>query len=131
MALSNLEIGYVQQGIVRPLETTLNELVNIATMKHAIYLKNTEKTIDPENELATICLEKQKQLSARISNKDGSVFSNFYTKIILAMGNIVNLIDLRTASTAQWETNIETHLPSVFDDIAGITTAERNAYNAI
>lgn len=131
MALSITEMNYLQQGVVRPLENSLLELVRMMAIRHAQYHKDTEKTVPTENIEATECLNKSNALATNIFNSNSGIFQNLLTRMILKLGNLTDFADLRVYSITQWETFLSNNIAEVFDDVAGITDAERAAYNAI
>jgi len=131
MALTITEMNYLQQGVVRPLGISLLDLMKFTALRHAQYLSDTEKVVPPENELATSALNKQKALANNIFGSNGNTLQSLLTRMILKLGNITDFVDLRTNSDAQWETLFGNNIPETFDDVAGITDAERTAYNNI
>jgi hypothetical protein len=131
MALSITEMNYLQQGVVRPLGISLLDLMKFTALRHAQYLKDTEKVVPPENTEATNCLNKQNGLASNIFSSNSGTLQSLLTRMILKFGNTTNFADLRTNTDAQWETLFGNNIPEVFDDVAGITDAERTAYNAI
>ena len=131
MALSIIEMNYIQNGIVRPLESNAQDLVNTVALRHSQYLKTNTKTVDPENTEAMNCLNKQNILLGNIMNRNTGTLQNIFLRTILQMGNITVFSDVRGWSIGQWETFLETNIPEIFDGVANITTAERTAYNAI
>lgn len=131
MALSITEMNSLQQGVVRPLGISLLDLMKFTALRHSQYLKDTEKVVPPENTEAVSCLNKQNALGTSIFNNNSGTLQSLLTRMILKLGNITDFVDLRTNSDAQWETLFGNNIPEVFDDVAGITTAERTAYNNV
>ena len=133
MALSLIEMNYIKNRVVRPLDATLIDLVILSSRRHGKYLKDTEKTFDiedPENADALACLNKQNALIASLNN-GGNVFVSFEDGFIFQMGNLVNFADVRGWAMTEWDTFLSNNVPAVFDNVAGITATERTAYNAI
>lgn len=131
MALSITEMNYLQQGVVRPLGISLLDLMKFTALRHAQYLKDTEKVVPPENTEATNCLIKQNSLASNIFSNNSGTLQSLLTRMILKLGNITDFADLRVNTDAQWETLFGNNIPETFDDVAGITDAERTAYNNI
>src|SRR5690606_6498816 len=131
MALTITEMNYLQQGVVRPLGISLLDLMKFTALRHAQYLSDTEKVVPPENGLATSALNKQKALANNIFGSNGNTLQSLLTRMILKLGNITDFVDLRVNTDAQWETLFGNNIPETFDDVAGITDAERTAYNNI
>ena len=131
MALTITEMNYLQQGVVRPLGISLLDLMKFTALRHAQYLKDTEKVVPPENTEATNCLNKQNSLANNIFSNNSATLQSLLTRMILKLGNLTNFADLRTNTDAQWETLFGNNIPEVFDDVAEITDAERTAYNNV
>ena len=124
-------MNYIQNGIVRPLESNAQDLVNTVALRHSQYLKANAKTVDPEDTEAMNCLNKQNILLGNIMNRNTGSLHNIFLRTILQMGNITVFSEVRGWSIGQWETFLETNIPEIFDGVANITTSERTAYNAI
>jgi len=131
MALSIIEMNYLQQGIVRPLENTLHDLVATQAMRHSQYVSDTIKTPEPENALALSFVSKSRNTISRLNNRDGGVFNSFLNTMILKLGNLTNFSDLRVYTITQWETFLSDNIAQTFEDVSGITSAERTAYNEL
>lgn len=133
MALSIIEINYLISGKVTPLETSTTELLNTVILRHVNYLYNNEKEVPESDILATSYQQKERALRARVNNRESNVFSNFLTKIFLKIGDMpeITMNHFRVGTIEYWTGILMDNIPATFDDIAGITTAERNAYNAV
>lgn len=129
MALTITEMNYIQQGIVRPLGSTLFDMVATQAMRHAFYLRDNFKVIAPEDTDALSYISKSNRTISKINNRDSAVFNSLLTTIIHKFGNTSNLADLRVYSDSQWETLLGSHISTTFEIVSDITTAEADAYN--
>lgn len=129
MALSLVTINKIHTGKIRPLDMELFDLVALVTQKHAQYTLNSLKDVDTDS-LAESYKNKIVALSKRAVSNDSDVFQRITRNIVIHLGNFLNEADL-VFNTEFWEAQVENNIPVVFELVAEITDAERQAYNAL
>ena len=129
MALSLVTINKIHTGKIRPSDMELFDLVALVTQKHAQYTLNSLKDVDADS-LAESYKNKIVPLSKRAVSNDSDVFQRITRNIVIHLGNFLNEADL-VFNTEFWETQVENNIPVVFELVAEITDAERQAYNAL
>lgn len=130
MALTLTEIQKVIDGIVKPEDVSLKDLVQIASTRHIHFFHNEIKETDPDT-LADSYKQKMTNLGKNIIIQNESIAKNILFNMIVTIGNTINYIDLENYTSNNWESLVTNNIVQGIEIVANITIAERTAYNAL
>ncbi|HUH35155.1 MAG TPA: hypothetical protein VL022_04915 [Moheibacter sp.] len=131
MALNILEQTQILRGVVKPEEITFSELTAGVARRHALYFRNTVKTVDEDDRLAVSALIKKRNACARIVQCEREVLQNIAVVLVAVVANTANMTDIENYEFADWENMCENAISDTIDIVAGISIAESQAYAAV
>ena len=130
MALTIKQQNNIRTGVIRPEDLTLLDMITIFGFTDSQFFIDNIKETDP-NTLAETYKNKMLNVAQKVKQKDGSTLLNLIDALVNVWKNFQDYTVMKTWEYSQWENNVGDHFRSAMEVVAGITTAEKTAYNAI
>lgn len=130
MALTITQIHKLFTGMAKPQDASLRDLVMIAGAKHAQWFANNKKETD-DGTLARSYVDKMDAILLQMTSRNENTGKNITYNLCVYVANTYNYAAIEAYSTTQWEDMVDNNLVTSLEITAGITNAERTAYNAL
>lgn len=130
MALTIKQQHNIRTGIIRPESLTLFDMVTIFGFTDAQFFIDNAKETD-SGTLADSYKTKMLNVAQRIKNKDTTTLQNTIDALVNIWKNFLDYTVIKTWDDTLWENNVGDHLRSALEVVAGVTTAEKVAYNGL
>lgn len=130
MALTLTEINLIYKGHPKPEHTSLRDLVLVAGTRHYNWFMQNEKVTDPET-LARGYADKMRGITRQLSLLNLDKAKDITYNLIVLSGNILNYADVLSYETGDWEALVNSNIVTALEVVAGITEAEKTAYNGL
>lgn len=130
MALTIKQQHNIRTGIIRPESLTLFDMVTIFGFTDAQFFIDNAKETD-SGTLADSYKTKMLNVAQRIKNKDTTTLQNTIDALVNIWKNFLDYTVIKTWDDTFWENNVGDHLRNALEIVAGITAAEKVAYNGL
>lgn len=130
MALTIKQQHNIRTGIIRPESLTLFDMVTIFGFTDAQFFIDNAKETD-SGTLADSYKTKMLNVAQRIKNKDTTTLQNTIDALVNIWKNFLDYTVIKTWDDTLWENNVGDHLRVALEIVAGITAAEKSAYNGL
>lgn len=130
MALTIKQQNNIRTGVIRPEDLTLLDMITIFGFTDSQFFIDNIKETDP-NTLAEIYKNKMLNVAQKVKQKDGSTLLNLIDALVNVWKNFQDYTVMKTWEDSQWENNVGDHFRSAMEVAAGVTAAEKSAYNAL
>src|SRR5690625_4962239 len=115
MALNILEQIQILRGVVKPEEITFSELTAGVARRHALYFRNTVKTVDEDDRLAVSALIKKRNACERIIQSEREILQSIAVVLVAVVANTANMTDIENYKFADWENMCENAISDTID----------------
>ena len=130
MALTIKQQNNIRTGVIRPEDLTLLDMITIFGFTDSQFFIDNVKETDP-NTLAETYKNKMLNVAQKVKQKDGSTLLNLIDALVNVWKNFQDYTIMKTWVDSTWENSVGDHFRSAMEVAAGITAAEKNAYNAL
>lgn len=130
MALTLTEINLIYKGQPKPEYTSLRDLVLVAGTRHYNWFMENEKPTDPET-LARGYADKMRGITRQLCLLNLDKAKDITYNLIVLSGNTLNYVDVLSYETGDWEALVNNNIVTALEVVAGITDAEKTAYNGL
>ena len=130
MALTIKQQHNIRTGIIRPESLTLFDMVTIFGFTDAQFFIDNAKETD-SGTLADSYKIKMLNVAQRIKNKDTTTLQNTIDALVNIWKNFLDYTVIKTWDDTLWENNVGDHFRVALEVVAGITAAEKTAYNGL
>ena len=130
MALTIKQQHNIRTGIIRPESLTLFDMVTIFGFTDAQFFIDNAKETD-SGTLADSYKTKMLNVAQRIKNKDTTTLQNTIDALVNIWKNFLDYTVIKTWDDTLWENNVGDHFRVALEVVAGITAAEKTAYNGL
>lgn len=130
MALTLTEQIKLYNGVPKPDETSLAELVSIAGLKHYNWFSENKKETDDET-LARAYSDKMSSFAVGFTSTDLSIAKTVTRVLCSVVANTYQYTAIESYNTQQWENLVNDNVVTALEISAGITLGEKTAYNAL
>jgi hypothetical protein len=132
MALTITEQLAIIKGVVSPSANTITELVEQVAVFQAKEFKDNQKIFDggtyPD---AQKYLDKITTAVSRAFLSGSQSIESMVKLVIAIYGQTGNYATVESATDTQWESFISNNILEVFEDLTGVTAAEKAEYDGI
>lgn len=130
MALTIKQQNNIRTGIIRPEDLTLLDMITIFGFTDSQFFIDNVKETD-NGSLAEIYKNKMLNVAQKVKQKEGSTLLNLIDALVNVWKNFQDYTVMKTWEDSQWENNVGDHFRSAMEVAAGVTSAEKTAYNAL
>lgn len=130
MALTIKQQHNIRTGIIRPESLTLFDMVTIFGFTDAQFFIDNAKETD-SGTLADSYKTKMLNIAQRIKNKDTTTLQNTIDALVNIWKNFLDYTVIKTWDDTLWENNVGDHFRVALEVVAGVTAAEKVAYNGL
>ena len=130
MALTIKQQHNIRTGIIRPESLTLFDMVTIFGFTDAQFFIDNAKETD-SGTLADSYKTKMLNVAQRIKNKDTTTLQNTIDALVNIWKNFLDYTVIKTWDDTLWENHVVDHFRNALEVVAGITAAEKAAYNGL
>ena len=130
MALTIKQQNNIRTGIIRREDFTLLDMVTIFGFTDSQFFIDNIKETD-SGSLAETYKNKMLNVAQKVKQKDGSTLLNLIDALVNVWKNFQDYTVMKTWVDSQWENNVGDHFRSAMEVAAGVTSAEKSAYNAL
>lgn len=130
MALTLTEIQKIINGIPKPADTSLRNLVGLAGIRHYRWFEANQKATDPET-LARGYVDKMLSTTRQLVTGSIPTAKTATLSLVVVAGSTLNYGNVLEYNTSDWESLVENNIVSALELTAGITTAEKQAYDGL
>ena len=130
MALSIKEQHNIRTEKIRPEGMTLVDMITIFGYTDSQFFIDNAKETD-SGTLADSYKTKMLNVAQRIKNKDTTTLQNTIDALVNIWKNFLDYTVIKTWDDTLWENNVGDHLRNALEIVAGITAAEKVAYNGL
>lgn len=130
MALTIKQQNNIRTGIIRPEDLTLIDMITIFGFTDSQFFIDNLKETDP-NTLGESYKNKMLNIAQKVKQKDGSTLLNLIDALVNVWKNFQDYTVMKTWIDSQWENNVGDHFRTAMEVVAGVTIAEKQAYEGL